>query len=483
MNSPVIVWFRLDLRIEDNPALLAARKSGNPVIPVFIWSPDEEGNWQPGSASRVWLYHALKSLQSDLQALDCGLLLLNGPCHYALEQLISKTGATQVFWNRCYEPCAIGRDSRIKEKLQKSGIKVRSFNANLLFEPHEIRNKQDKPYKVFTPFWRQYQALEIEKPLKSDRGRLPAVNTRVDSASLEEFGLLPKIKWHTGIMENWDMSAHAGGEQVRKFISRSLQDYIKCRDIPSLDKVSLISPYLHFGQVSARQIWHMVLQDEQQDGRITPAGTSEGYLRQLVWREFAYHLLFHFPHSTDKPLFERYAGFPWARSAKKQLACWQRGETGYPIVDAGMRQLWHSGWMHNRVRMITGSFLTKDLLVHWKKGAEWFWDTLVDADLANNTMGWQWVAGCGADAAPYFRIFNPVTQGERFDPDGAYVRKWIPELKGLEDRYIHQPWNAPGKLLSNAGIRLGKTYPEPLVNHAEARRRALDTYSSFKQGM
>lgn len=475
MSSPVIVWFRLDLRTNDNPALDAARKTGAPVIPVYIRAPEEEGDWRPGAASRFWLHHALTSLAQDLEILDSRLILLQGPTLENLRALIKNTGAGSVFWNRCYEPLVIKRDSRIKQALREAGMEVSSFNAGLLFEPHEISNRQGKPFKVYTPFWKYYQTLEVCPPLRDTRAKLRKPDQWPKSLALKDYGLIPRIKWYSGIAGSWDMTGSGARKRIRHFIRHSLQDYPRDRDFPAVDGVSAMSPYLHFGQVSARQIWHWVTEAEQSAGRMTPGTEAQAYLRQLVWREFGYHLLFHFPHSTNKPLYDKYRHFPWRKNARL-LGAWQRGETGYPIVDAGMRQLWQTGWMHNRVRMIAGSFLTKDILVTWLEGARWFWDTLVDADLANNTMGWQWVAGSGADAAPYFRIFNPVTQGTLFDPEGEYIRQWLPELKKLDRQYIHSPWEAPRGVLADAGIKLGTTYPRPVLDHAEARKRALESY-------
>lgn len=480
MPSPVIVWFRLDLRITDNPALDAAGKSGAPVIPLYIWSPVDEGEWQPGSASRFWLHHALESLQRDLGKIGSELILLRGPCLETLQSLIRETGAGGVFWNRCYEPLAIQRDRHIKKTLVSAGTEVHSFNGSLLFEPHQVSNRQGNPYKVYTPFWKHYQALDVQPPLKKTRAKLKKPDKWPESLVLDEFDLVPRIKWYTSIADTWDMSARGGEKRITRFIRNSLHDYHENRDYPALDGVSAMSPYLHFGQLSARQIWHRVMQAEQSAGRISPGRGAQAYLRQLVWREFAGHLLFHFPHSADKPLYDKYRRFPWRKNGKLVQA-WQKGETGFPIVDAGMRQLWKTGWMHNRVRMITASFLTKDMLVHWLEGAKWYWDTLVDADLANNTMGWQWVAGSGADAAPYFRIFNPVTQSARFDPEGTYIRQWIPELDRLDRKYIHKPWEAPENMLSAAGIRLGKTYPRPVLDHAKARRQALESYQVIRE--
>lgn len=478
MNLPAIVWFRQDLRLDDNPALHAAVDSGSPVIPVYIWSPDEEGKWCPGSASRYWLYHALKNMNNDLQEKNSGLILLHGPCLEALQILIRKTGANKIYWNRCYEPFAIKRDKRIKSMMREQGIEVNSFNSHLLYEPHAIRNKQGGPFKVYTPFWKHYQALDMPFPVKTPE-RIISPGRWPESVHINEFGFFPEIKWYETINKTWKISCQGADERISTFIKSHVHGYSQTRDYPASEGVSHISPYLHFGQISVRRIWHRLLEHERKQGRMTPGKAVITYMKQLVWREFAYHLLYHFPQSANQPLYEKYKRFPWQNN-RKFLKVWQQGKTGFPVVDAGMRELWQTGWMHNRVRMIVASFLTKDLLIHWRQGARWFWDTLVDADLANNTLGWQWVAGCGADAAPYYRIFNPVTQGERFDPEGEYVRQWLPELSGLDNKYVHKPWQASDSILSNAGIKLGNTYPYPIVDHAEARKLALSYYQRIK---
>lgn len=416
-----IVWFRLDLRLADNPALNAAVQRGGPVIPVFIWAPEEEGNWPPGAASRWWLHHSLKSLATGLG----GLIIRRGPSLDALRQLVKETGATAVFWNRRYEPALIARDTKVKQALIADGLKVDSFNSALLFEPWEL-----KPYKVFTPFWRACLAKGVGGP-RSVVATLGERTRQSASLQLDELGLLPKPNWASNFP--WQPGEAGALQQLRRFKPAA---YRKNRDLPAIAGTSRLSPHLHFGEISPRQVWHAV--------------ANEDYRRQLIWREFAHHLLYHFPYTPEKPLRLEFENFPWRKDAKA-LKAWQRGRTGFPLVDAGMRELWTTGWMHNRVRMVAASFLVKDLLIPWQEGARWFWDTLVDADLANNTLGWQWVAGCGADAAPFFRIFNPATQAEKFDPDGAYVRRWAKESV------------------------------KPIVDHATARNRALDAYHDLKQ--
>jgi deoxyribodipyrimidine photo-lyase len=405
-----ILWFRLDLRLADNPALAAAVKRGA-VVPVFVWAPEEEGAWPPGAASRWWLHHSLQSLASDLG----GLVIRRGPSLDALRQLVKETGATAVFWNRRYEPALIARDTKVKQALLADGLKIESFNSALLFEPWEL-----KPYKVFTPFYRTCLAKGIP-PARTPRRAVRVVPAA--SLQLDELKLLPKLNWATGF--HWQPGEAGARAQLRQFTPTG---YRTNRDLPAVAGTSCLSPHLHFGEISPRQVWHAV--------------ANADYRRQLIWREFAHHLLYHFPHTAEKPLRPDFENFPWRKDAKA-LKAWQRGRTGYPLVDAGMRELWTTGWMHNRVRMVAASFLVKDLLIPWQQGAKWFWDTLVDADLANNTLGWQWVAGCGADAAPFFRIFNPATQAEKFDPQNTYIRRWVKEPV------------------------------PPIVDHATARNRAL----------
>lgn len=449
-----IVWFRHDLRLEDHPALMQAALTGLPLIPVYIWAPEEEGHWSYGSASKWWLHHSLKSLDQELRELGSQLVIRRGSLLAELKKLVQETQAVNVFWSRRYEPYAIRQTAEIKRELTEFGVKAESFNSHLIFEPWTVHNQQNKPYQVFTPFWKAcLRGISPSKPLpKPER----IATKKVSSLKLEELELLPRIHWDEGLTRSWQPGAPQAKKRLLQFVKKRIQTYFELRDRPDLDGVSRLSPHLHFGEISPRMVWH------QAEGQ-------EPYLRQLGWREFAYHLLYHFPFTPDLPLQARWEKFPWKENPL-HLKAWQKGETGYPIVDAGMRQLWTTGWMHNRVRMIVGSFLVKDLLLPWNEGAKWFWDTLVDADLANNTLGWQWVGGCGADAAPYFRVFNPTLQGQKFDPEGVYVRQWIPELKDVETRWIHQPWLSGKKL----------AYPQPLVDHDSAKKEALKIYREFQ---
>ena len=471
VEKPIIVWFRQDLRLEDNPALTAAIHTGRPVIPLFIWDLSKQP-WSLGAASRWWLHYSLISLKTELK--EIGLNLILQQSHSPLQVILSlakETNANLVYWNRLYEPHSIASNSQIKFELEKLGVGVKSFNGTLLFEPWTIANQQQKPFQVFTPFWKTCCKLgEPELPLPKPQKAKGLLN--IQTTSIEELQLLPKIHWDTGIKKQWKPGSKEACRLLKYALEYVIENYAIQRDFPAELGTSLLSPYLHWGEISSRMIWHAVRQ------RFGFKDEVEKFLRQLGWREFAFHLLYHFPHTTDHPLREKFNDFVW-KTDPEGLKAWQNGLTGYPIVDAGMRQLWHIGWMHNRLRMIVGSFLVKDLLINWQEGAKWFWDTLVDADLANNTLGWQWVGGCGADAAPYFRVFNPVLQGEKFDPQGKYVRQWIPELKNLSNQWIHKPWEAPQSVLRDAGVELGKNYPLPIVDHAEAKKTALETFSKI----
>ena len=478
-QHPSICWFRNDFRIVDNPALTAAVAAGGPVIPLFIWEEDAAGEWSPGSASRWWLHHSLSSLHSELEQCGSRLIIRRGDRFQQLEKLMQETGSRSVYWNRQYEPAAVKRDGNIKAILKEREIEVESFRGNLLYEPWEVQTKQGNPYKVFTPFWKACQtASDPPEPLQKP-DRLPVPDKWPASETLQSLELEPTIDWAGGIEQTWQPGTAGAIWQLERFLNEAMGNYKESRDIPETIGTSRLSPHLHFGEISPRQIWQAVKEFTPAAQNSTTAVNIKIFLSELGWREFAHHVMYHFPHTLDAPLRDNFNDFPW-QDDDKSLRAWQQGQTGYPIVDAGMRELWTTGWMHNRVRMIVGSFLTKHLLISWQAGAEWFWDTLVDADLANNTLGWQWISGCGADAAPYFRIFNPTTQGEKFDSAGNYVRRWIPELNSLPDRWIHEPWNAPADVLATAGVTLGETYPHPIVDHKQARQRALDAYGSIK---
>jgi deoxyribodipyrimidine photo-lyase len=476
--KPSLVWFRQDLRLGDNPALRAAATRGEAVVPVYIWSPEDEGEWPPGAASRWWLHHALLDLDQSLRRCGSRLIIRGGPAVETLTALARETRAEAVFWNHRYEPAAIRVEREVQDSLDKLGISTGGFHGNLLFDPRETLNRQGSAFQVFTPYWKHCLSRPEPEPPEPAPDQLGRPSKWPASLRPGDLHLLPEIDWASGIADSWTPGERAGSDRLAEFAKNALADYSTGRDYPEPTGTSRLSPYLHWGHISPRQVWHAVRRATR---RRSPqvAAQAAAYLRQLGWREFAHHLLVHFPHTPEEPLRKAFTRFPWAGS-QTDLKAWQCGRTGYPLVDAGMRELWHTGWMHNRVRMVVASFLVKHLLVPWQEGARWFWDTLVDADLANNTLGWQWCAGCGADAAPYFRIFNPVLQGEKFDPQGNYIHRWVPELAKLPAPLIHRPWRAKPEQLAAAGVELGRTYPTPIVDHAEARRRALGAYQQFK---
>ncbi|MAT68813.1 MAG: deoxyribodipyrimidine photolyase [Planctomycetaceae bacterium] len=475
-TRPTIVWFRNDLRITDQPALIAAAERG-PVVPVFIWAPEEEAPWEPGGASRWWLHHSLESLQQQLESCGARLILRQGESLATLQQLIEETDADAVMWCRRYEPVVIRRDKQIKTQLADSGVHVESFNGSLLHEPWTIETKQEDPYTVFTPFWKRCLAAETDREPGKGFRKIAGPDTWPESTPLKQLGLLPKIRWDRAFYDEWDVGAPAAEKRLRRFLKERLKDYKEDRNRIDIEGYSKLSPHLHFGEISPRQIWQAT--QEAMDGKNELHKGGDHFLSEVGWREFAHHLLFHFPHTTEQPLREKFEDFPWSTS-RKRLQAWQRGQTGYPIVDAAMRGLWTTGFMANRARMVVASFLTKDLLIPWQEGARWFWDTLVDADLANNTLGWQWTAGCGADAAPYFRIFNPTSQASKFDPQGDFIRRWVPELSKLDGNDLYEPWNADEDTLRQANVALDNDYPDRLVDHSEARNAALEAYEEIK---
>ena len=472
-----IVLFRHDLRLIDNPALFQACKNCEEIIPVFIHDTESLHPWENGAAFKVGLQEALASLDKGLREFGSRLLLIKGDTPQSLLELVKSLGVGGIYWNRRYTAEAIAADRQLKVALEEQGTPVHTFNGSLLVEPWLIQNKAGKPFRVFTPFWKNCQSsVKITAPLPMPDS-IPSVKKPSPSCGPGELALTPQLSWIKEVKSHWQFNEQQGMALLEAFTDEQVSTYSAARDVLSKRGTSTLSPYLALGILSPRQIWWAL----QETVAHIPAKAkeAEAYLRQLFWREFAYHLLYHFPETATQPLQEKFTRFPW-RDDQAALEMWQQGKTGYPVVDAGMRELWATGYMHNRARMITASFLVKDLLSPWQRGAEWFWDTLVDADLANNTLGWQWVAGCGADAAPYFRIFNPVRQGERFDPQGAYVRRWVPELSQLPDKYLHQPWAAPASVLETAGIVLGVNYPEPMVDHGEAREAALTAYNCIR---
>ncbi len=474
MAEVTVLWVRRDFRLDDNPALRAAVARG-PIVPLYVHAPEEERPWEPGAASRWWLHGSLSRFAESLAAAGAGLVVRRGPSLDTLRAVAREYGATHVAWNRRYEPAVVARDTAIKKTLVAEGLACESFNGGNLFEPVHVATKEGKPYQVFTPFWRALLSRpEPDEPVPAPKKIVAAkpLGKGAGSLPIDSLGLLPALDWAAGMRESWSPGEAAARRRLESFLGR-VDRYDSARDRPDRDGTSALSPHLHFGEVSPRRVWHAVrgAAGGRPAARITEGG-AEAYLRELGWREFATHLLYHFPHTPGAALRGDYDRFPWVDDPVG-LRAWQRGRTGFPVVDAGMRQLWRTGWMHNRVRMIVASFLVKDLRVSWLEGARWFWDTLVDADLAANTLGWQWAAGCGADAAPYFRIFNPTSQGERYDPEGDYVRRFVPELSRLDADAIHAPDDADPAALRRAGITLGRDYPEPIVDHAEARKLAL----------
>ncbi len=483
MNSErTLLWYRNDLRIQDNRALDWAARNSICLLPFFIFHEHTE---TLGGASKWWLHHAITSLEKSLHDVGSRLVLFKGVPLDVIASLCDLYKITAVVWNREYEPSTITRDTEIKACLEKRGIAVHAFPGNVLKEPWKETKKDGSPYRVFTPFWKALKPeLEIGDPLAAPV-RLPPLPFQVLNDGvipLEAATLLPRIPWDRAFYTHWtDVSEQGAHRRLRDLIRVEAHTfYEEQRNFPAIEGTTALSPFLRWGQIAPHRMWW-----ELERATKTKPEQVEPLLRQLGWRDFAHSLLFHFSHSVTEPLNKSFEEFAWREVGEEQeaadhLRAWQRGLTGYPIVDAGMRQLWATGWMHNRVRMIVGSLLVKHLLIHWRHGFEWFWDTLVDADLANNTMGWQWIAGSGADAAPYFRIFNPMTQGEKFDPQGEYVRRWVPELSEVPVKYIHRPWEAPEFVLRSAGVTLGKEYPWPIVSHEEGRKRALRTYQMLR---
>ena len=474
-KNKTLVWLREDLRLADNPALYEAASQGD-VLVVYVY---DTSNTRPyGAASKAWLHKSLTYLQKTTP-----VQIFKGDPLELIPQLAEKHEITHVFWNRGYSSDVIARDKELKTNLKKAGFEVQSFKGALLVEPWEVAPKSSTFFKVFTPFWRAcLKKLEDDKaPLKP----LPAPEnmaflTDEHALSLADLKLLPQGEgsWDKAMLENWKVGEANAHKKLEQFCKEPISDYHETRNRPDLSGTSKLSPHLHFGEISPRQVYHEVLKTLEQHPQ-NPKG-ADVFLSEIGWREFSYNLLYHIPTMPDAPLQEKFENFKWDNNPQA-LKKWQRGQTGYPIVDAGMRELYATGWMHNRVRMIVASFLIKDLFIHWKEGETWFWDTLVDADIASNTAGWQWVAGSGADASPYFRIFNPITQGQKFDPHGHYVRKWIPELSPLPDDKLHAPWEASEGDLKLAGITLGKDYPKPMVNHKYAREEALSRYKEIKK--
>ncbi len=479
MKRPVIYWFRQDLRTADLPGLAAAVATGRPLIACYIYDETTPGDWAPGAASRWWLHHSLQALSGELASLGGRLLLRRGVTLAELDALAGETDAGAIYCSRASEPWAGELEQSLHEHFDSRGIEFRRYPGSLLFEPEQVSNQAGQPFRVFTPFWRACRARpEPAQPRPAPR-QVTWHEDGPEGVSLDEFDLLPRNPdWAAHWDELWQPGSSGAAHSLQRFLNDALADYAEGRNHPARAATSRLSPHMHFGEVSPRQLWHAVRRHCAKHPALEQQ--QEKFLSELGWREFSHHLLHHFPTLPEQPFKADFKAFPWLGS-DKLLRAWQRGRTGYPIVDAGMRELWQTGYMHNRVRMIVASFLTKHLLISWQAGERWFWDTLVDADLANNACGWQWVAGSGADAAPYFRIFNPTLQGQKFDETGEYVRRWVPELQRLPQKYLHQPHRAPAAVLEEAGILLGTDYPLPVVDHREAREAALAAYASLRQ--
>lgn len=465
-----LVWFRNDLRLDDNPALRAALEGGYTPIPVYLHAPREAGAWRPGKASDAWRQHSLAALDAELRVRGSRLRFFLGPSLPTLQTLVAATGAEAVFWSRRYEPASEQRDARVKRRLRGQGVRVESFNGSLLYEPWTLQTKAGTPFKVFTPFWRAALTdWRLADNWDAPRS-LSEFEDGPDGVPLGALRLAPAQRWDAGFWAHWQPGETGARAALEVFLDGALRGYQHQRDRPDRVGTSRLSPHLHFGEIAP---WRIAQALESQRGAAN-GNDIDTAIKELGWREFAHHLLHHFPHTPDHNFYPRFNDFDWAPVVPRSLQAWQTGRTGVPIVDAGMRELWASGWMHNRVRMIVGSYLTKHLRYHWQHGVRWFWETLVDADLASNSMGWQWVAGTGADAAPYFRVFNPVTQAEKFDPEGRYIARWVPELAGLPLPLRFAPWRDPETLR-----QVAPDYPsQPLVDLVAGRDAAL---AAFRQ--
>ena len=471
-QSLAIHWFRQDLRVNDNFALAAAARHGK-ISPVYILDDVNAQEWRIGAASRWWLHHSLHALNRSLQG---RLWILHGNAAQLLPQFAAEQQASLITWNRCYEPWRVRRDEKLQLELQERGIAVQTDNGSLLFDPGSVIKDDGSPYKVFTPFYRQARARLAQSNVSTQLDKFELQNCSQPEDKIDKLELLPAINWYQDMQDQWQPGETGAQRTLQNFLDSGLPDYQKGRDFPALRNVSGLSPYLHYGEISPRQLVTQVQQQAQVD---SCEAASEHFIREIIWREFSYSLLHFFPNLTTRNLKPVFDHFPWSTDGQL-LQKWQQGQTGFPLIDAGMRELWQTGYMHNRVRMIVASFLVKNLMIHWNEGARWFWECLVDADLANNSCSWQWVAGSGMDAAPYFRIFNPVTQSLKFDPDGTYIKRFVPELSALPIPFMHDPGSAPRQELDRAGVIFGETYPRAIVDLQETRKHALAMYKTLR---
>ncbi len=473
MDRIGIHWFRLDLRLNDNPALYKLSKEVDTIIPIYIY----EENIEIGKASKCWLEKSLESLDNELSKFDSKLYVFKGNPKKIIHKIIEDKKILCFTWNRLYDKHSIRRDKEIKSFLHKKAIVCNTYNGYLLSEPWEVRNKSGNFFKVFTPFWKaNFERLLNKEKLLSLSNKYKFYKKNINSVlKIDELKLnVPRKEWMDRMLSYWDIGENAAKLKLKKFINKKLYNYSTGRDRPDTDFTSKISPHLHFGEISPLRIFTEVMKSNIEEKNKTK------YLSEIGWRDFSYNLLFYYPEMTELPIQSKFEKFPWQRD-KKNLITWKKGKTGIPIVDAGMKELYEIGWMHNRVRMIVGSFLTKNLLLHWKEGERWFFDTLVDADIGSNSAGWQWIAGSGADASPYFRIFNPILQGKKFDPKGEYVRQFIPSLDKIPEKFIHSPWEMTVEEQEKYNFVLGRDYPKPIVDLSYTRRRALDAFKKISE--
>ena len=468
-NDINILWFRKDLRLMDNPALVEANLNAE-IIPIFILDDTNPEENKMGAASRVWLYHSLKSLNISMQK---KINFYSGDPVKIISELINNYNINGVYWNRCYEPWEIRRDKKIKDLLKIKKVKAKSFNGSLIREPWEVLKEDQTPYKVFTALYKKaYLNSDIKVEVINEPTKINYSSKIFSSNTLNTLKLLPNLSWADHIIKHWQVGEKNAHLKMTEFFKKGIDDYKEGRNFPFKKNVSRLSPHIHFGEISPKQLW-------VKTKSISSNKNTEHFVSEICWREFSYYLLYHFPNLPKDNLQKKFNNFPW-KDNNYNFDSWKKGKTGYPIIDAGMRELYETGYMHNRVRMIVASFLVKNLLIHWHKGERWFWDCLFDADLANNSASWQWVAGSGADAAPYFRIFNPVTQGVKFDVDGQYTKQYVPELKDMPNKYLFSPWEAPDDVLNKANVVLGGNYPKPIIDIKESREKALYSFSLIK---